>query len=213
MSNDIRITVCVPVFGRPQRTQRLIRLLEHQTINNFEVLLVGDNCPQFAQYLESKEWEELVQREIQKGNEWYGVNFPFHYGGWGYAARNWMAYVAQGQYLIFIDNDDFVYHNHLAHYLSEIEGTNLDFVFYDSYLYQQDKVLNVQLQPSKIGHSDIIIKTDFFRTLSPQDNQYGHDWRMIQQMMRKTRFYKKAKSDMCTYNIMGSDHGREDGID
>jgi len=213
MPSNFRITVCVPVFGRPERTKRLIRLIEKQTISNFEVILVGDNCPQFEEYLQSDEWHEVVQSQLALGNEWHGVNFPNHYGGWGYAARNWMAYVAQGEYLVFVDNDDWVYHNHLEHYLSEIENTDLDFVFYNSYMYMSDKELNVQLQASKIGHSDIIIRTAFFRTLSPQDNNYGQDWRMIQQMMRKTRFYKKAKSKMYTYVIRSSDHGREQGID
>ena len=46
-----RITVCVPIYGRPARTLRAIDCILNQDINNWEAILIGDNCPDFNKLL------------------------------------------------------------------------------------------------------------------------------------------------------------------
>ena len=66
--NPRRLTVCVPCFERPQRTERIIDCLRNQTVNDFEVFLIGDHCPNFQQKLDSGYFAEIIEEEkLKKG--------------------------------------------------------------------------------------------------------------------------------------------------
>ena len=128
-----RITICVPIWGRPQRTARIIDCLRRQTINNYQVYLIGDGCPLWQGDLDEGWVQEIIKEEEQKGNEWIAFNLEKNFGGYGHYIRNLMKELADGKYLCFIDNDDVVKINHLELYLSEIENTDLDWVFYNTW--------------------------------------------------------------------------------
>jgi hypothetical protein len=210
-----RITVCVPIFGRPQRTCRLIDNLRTQTINNFQVYLIGDGCPQWQSMLDDESGfiQEIIKEEEQKGNEWIAINLTQNYGGFGYHIRNLMKELADGKYLCFIDNDDIVTPYHLEFYLSEIENTDLDLVYYNTWNNSINLLRNVQPTAGLIGHSELCIRTEFYQTLPEQGGFYGHDWVMIQNMLNATHKHKKASSQEWTYKVMGTPAKREEGID
>ena len=41
------LTICVPCFGRPERTIRLVNQIATQSIGNWEAYIIGDCCDQF----------------------------------------------------------------------------------------------------------------------------------------------------------------------
>jgi glycosyltransferase involved in cell wall biosynthesis len=209
-----RITVCVPIFGRPQRTQRVIDCLLNQSINNYDIWLIGDNCPQWGLKLrENNNFTEQVLEQYDKGNRLYVLNLPENHGGYGYYVRNMIKHIALAPYVCFVDNDDWVAHNHLEHYLSEIENTDLDFVYYNTWNNALNILRNTEPKMGLIGHSELIIRTDFFRGVPNQTPEYGHDWKMIEWMIQNTTKHKKANSKDWTYKVMGTPAKRETEID
>jgi glycosyltransferase involved in cell wall biosynthesis len=207
-----RITVCVPIFGRPARTYRLIECLAKQNIDNIEVFLIGDGCPIWEN--EIKGWaKRLCEKQAKKGNRYVAMNLEKNYGGFGYHIRNMMKDLATAPYLCFIDNDDWVKPNHLQFYLSEIENTDLDFVYYNTYNHAIGLLRDARASMGLIGHSELCIRTEFFKTLPNQGPEYGHDWNMIEGMLLTTDKYKKAESRDWTYRVMSTPAKRETNID
>jgi hypothetical protein len=208
-----RITVCVPIYGRPQRTLRLIDCLRKQTINNFQAYLIGDGCHVWQGILDQEIMLEINEEEKAKGNEWIAMNLAVNYGGYGYAIRNLMKDMADGEYLCFIDNDDIILPNHLEHYLSEIENTDLDFVYYNTWNNALNILRDTQPTAGLIGHSELCIRTGFYQEIPEQSAEYGHDWEMIQWMLKSTMKHKKASNPAWTYKVMGTPAKRETDID
>lgn len=46
-----QLTIVVAVYRRPARTRRMIKLLQLQTLRNFEAFILGDGCPHFDNYI------------------------------------------------------------------------------------------------------------------------------------------------------------------
>jgi hypothetical protein len=207
------ITVCVPIFGRPQRTARVINCLRRQTINNFQVYLIGDACPLWQSALDDGWVQEVIKEEEAKGNEWIAFNLTENYGGFGYYIRNLMKELADGEFLCFIDNDDCVKINHLEHYLQSIQGSGMDFVYYNTWNNAIGALRDTQPLQGLIGHSELCIRTEFYKTIPEQGGQYGHDWEMIQWMLATTTKHKKGNSYDWTYKVMGTPAKRETDID
>lgn len=208
-----RLTVCVPCYGRPERTKRVIECLRNQTVNDFEVFLIGDHCANFQELLNTGYLSEVLQQEWLKGNAWHAWNLHSNQGGFGAAIRNMMKHLANGQYICFVDNDDWVKEYHVQHYLSEIENTDLDFIYYNTWNDALGIVRDTQASMGLIGHSELCIKTEFYKTLENQGDFYGHDWHMIENMMYMSSKHIKSSNPDWTYKIMSTPAKREQNID
>ncbi|MEM9480540.1 MAG: glycosyltransferase [Verrucomicrobiota bacterium] len=93
-----RVTVCMPHYNRPDMLQQAINSLEKQTYRNFQLILVddGSNEPEAVQLLEELEpmFEECGWVILRQKNRGPAV------------ARNWAAQEADGDYLLFMDDDN-----------------------------------------------------------------------------------------------------------
>lgn len=92
-----KISIIVPVYNVEKYLDRCVQSLIHQTLKEIEIILVDDqspdNCPQMC---DDYTKNDPRIRVIHKKN-----------GGLG-MARNSGIEVAQGEYISFIDSDDFV---------------------------------------------------------------------------------------------------------
>lgn len=211
--NEFRLTVSMPCYLRPQRTIRAIKCIAEQNTNGWEALVTGDGCPKMADFLSSGYFEDLIKDCESRGNSFLIRNHPKNRGNCGYALTNEHIIMARGRYFVFFANDDIILPNHFDHYLSEIEGSNLDFVFYNSWVNPIENVRNSNLSDGGIGHSELIIRTNFLRFLPEHKPNYGHDWDLINNMMAKTKKYKKANSIITTYHVMSLPNNQEKDID
>ena len=97
MSEDILVTVVIPVYNVENYINRCIKSIVNQTYSNLEILIVDDgspdNCPSICD-----EWalKDSRIRVIHKSNE--GLSM----------ARNTGIQEAQGKYIFFLDSDDYV---------------------------------------------------------------------------------------------------------
>lgn len=212
-SQSKRITIVVPCFGRPQRTRRMVDCIFSQDIREWELFLIGDNCDHFQRLKES---DYLLQKEVTAdywGNKIHAFNFGNHHGGYGYAAINFAIRNARGKYFIFAGNDDIIYPDHFKHYLSGIEDTDYDFVFYNTWVDVTNKPRHTNLAPGGIGHSELIIRTEFLKKMPPHGPEYGHDWQLVKNMMVSTANYRKVEDSDYTYKIMSIKNKTNDIID
>jgi hypothetical protein len=200
-SNKPRITVSLPCFGRPLRTKRAIMQICDQDITGWEAFIMGDCCPDFQFLIDSGWLEEQKQQQQEKGNVIHYFNAEERGGYCGYKLTNNAIRMATGEYIVFLANDDMISPDHFRHYLSEIENTAYNMVYYNSELVPLQGVRETLCQIGCIGHCDIIVKTEVAKKAKPHSLKYTHDWDFIEEIAGFGRV-KKAKSKMATYKVM-----------
>lgn len=208
----MRLTLSMPCYGRPQRTIRAIESIANQTVNGWEAFVVGDGCPVMQDFINSEYFVGLIDQCSYNGNDLMICNNPINQGGHGFAITNNNIQIAQGKYFAFFANDDILLPNHFENYLGQIEGTDLDFVYFDSFVVPRNSIRVAQLQYGHIGHSELIVKTDFLKQMPKHNAEYGHDFELIKAMMQNG---KNAKAFGCppTYHVMSLPDNTEKGID
>jgi glycosyltransferase involved in cell wall biosynthesis len=206
------LTVCVPCYGRPERTKRLVEQVVNQNIGSWEAYFIGDSCEDFQRTLESG-WFDSMRRSIKQENcALITSNMYVRSGGWGYNIRNKIKELASGKYFIYLDNDDCIAPNHFKNYLSAIKNTDYDFVYFNSQLNWNNSIRNSILEFGLIGHAEIIVKTSFLKEMPLHSDAYGHDWTLIDNMLKAGAKYTKSNNPP-TYYVMGAGSNREVGID
>jgi len=207
-----KITVCTPCYKRPKRTLRALSCVMNQDMNDWEAYFIGDNCSDFQQLLDMKIFDSFSEEAKQKGNSLYAWNEKEHYGGWGYEIRNKIIEKADSEYLLFLDNDDEIKENHLSNYYNTIKNTENDFMFFNSFIQPINKVRNTELKFGLVGNCELIIKTSFLKKIKIKSN-YGHDWTLIEDMIRSGAKYGKAENKPVTYIVKCLGDFRNDEID
>ncbi len=93
-----RVSVCLVHYNRPHLLAQALDSLRAQTYTNFEVVLVDDGSPSD----EAKTYLEAIEHEFAT-RQWQIIRQQNSYLG---AARNTAASAAQGDYLLFMDDDN-----------------------------------------------------------------------------------------------------------
>ena len=204
-----KIGIVVPCYGRPARTRRIINNILSQTINNWEAFIIGDGCPQFQNMIHSLEVDYFIKTAKEKGNILHCFNLDKNYGGFGYHIMNYAIQNTKSEYFIFAGNDDIILPNHFEHYLSEINNTDLDLVYYKTLVAANNTIRDPHLRGGGIGHSEIIVRTNIIKDIK-HSNEYGHDWSFINNILLKNPKIKKAESNQSTYVVTHIHHFGED---
>ena len=207
-----RITVVIPCFGRPERTKRLCDDLLNQDMNDWEAFFIGDNCPDFQKLIDDGYFDNKLKIARSKGNALIYSNLPNHYGGYGFEIRNRAKSLVNGEYICFVDNDDRIKHDHLSVYYNSIVNTDLDFAYFDTFINPLNQIRYSALEFGKIGHAELVISTEFFKRMPMQNEEYGHDWKLISDMIESGGKSRKI-TIRPTYIIMGVGELREKNID
>jgi hypothetical protein len=69
-----------------------------------------------------------------------------------------------------------------------------------------------KLEKGLIGHSEIIVKSNLLKLLTPEKPEYNHDWLLIESMLNAVAKHEKHISQP-TYMIMSVGELREKNID
>lgn len=139
--DEPRISIVVPVYNVRDHLERCISSLKAQTLTDFEVIMVDDGstdgsvgvCEHFV--ANDDRFKILTQSNMGVSN-----------------ARNRAIRVARGEYLMFIDADDFIEPAALELMASRLDETGADACLCDSY-YRGD---SVRALPDIIRFSDKI---------------------------------------------------------
>lgn len=94
---DIKLSIIVPVYKAEAYLERCVASLQNQTLREIEIILVDDGSPDACPVICDRFAEEDARiRVIHKENQGAGM------------ARNAALALAQGEYIGFVDSDDFV---------------------------------------------------------------------------------------------------------
>lgn len=191
-------------YGRPNTTKRTLECIKAQTFTCFELILLGDGCPQFVDLIYSewfKEWRKGIKFNLHVDN-------TGHHGGWGYHQWNEGIRLAKGKYIMIVANDDMIKPNHIANYYDAIKYSNCDMVYLDSILEFNDEpraIRNADLNMNHIGHSEIIVRADKAKLMPPHEGVRGHDWYFIKSILDSGGKVKKSYNE-ATYIVRNDGH-------
>lgn len=143
------ISVIIPTFNVEKYIDECLGSLKAQTFKNFEVICVDDGSTDgtvehIKKYTESDERFQLFEME--------------HCGLAG-VMRNEGIQHASGEYLLFLDSDDFFEKDMLSHSLAKIREDKADICLFDARLYNDTT--------KKYKTIDYIIQTDYIPDTVP----------------------------------------------
>ncbi|HFD7738614.1 MULTISPECIES: glycosyltransferase family 2 protein [Serratia] len=154
------VSVVMPVFNAEIYIFDVIDKVRKQTLKSLEIIIVDDNSTD-----STKAILERIAAEDDRVILLSGVE-----GGGAGAARNVGLSHARGEFVVFLDDDDFVDENLMEKAYSMAKSHDADVVIYRSQFYnvQQDKHLSIpwsirtDLLPQKNVFSSVEIEKDFF---------------------------------------------------
>lgn len=164
-----KLSIIVPIYGVEQYLQKCVDSLMNQDIDDYEIILVDDgspdSCPKICDdYAAAQKNIRVVHREN---------------GGLS-AARNSGIEVARGEYVMFVDSDDYIESNVLGGLLSQIERDNLDVLRYRlQYVNPQYEVYNPYKSDPFKGNDYSEISTDGVSFLNSRMNTQCYAWQFI----------------------------------
>mgnify|MGYP003290653380 CR=1 FL=1 len=124
------ISVVVPVYNMEKFLERCLESLISQTISDFEILLIDDG---------STDKSAEICRKYVKTDE--RIRYIYKENGGLSDARNAAIEVAKGEYITFVDSDDYVHSTYLEYLLSLIEKYDADIASCIHFPTSEDAVL------------------------------------------------------------------------
>ncbi len=122
-----KVSVVVPVYNVEKYLEECLDSLINQTLSEIEIICIDDGstdrCPEILKNYADKDDRIKI---ITKQNEGQGI------------ARNIGVKSAVGEYLIFVDSDDWLELNALELLYNKIKNDNADIIFFNVYNYYEE---------------------------------------------------------------------------
>lgn len=113
-----KISLIIPVYGTEKYLERCIKSVLNQNFENLEIILVNDHSPGNA--------DEIIQEYKKKDNR---IKYVKHAENRGlFQARLTGAKEATGDYIAFLDSDDYIAFDFYYTLIKKAEETNADIV-------------------------------------------------------------------------------------
>ncbi len=114
----MKSSIIIPVYNAQDTLEKGIDSILNQTYNDFEIVLINDgsidNSQEIIENYENK-YPDIIKSYTQVNS---GIA----------KARNKGIELSKGEYLFFIDNDDYIDNNYIETFVNEIEQRNCDVV-------------------------------------------------------------------------------------
>ena len=213
------VTVIIPVYNVEKYISKCIKSLLNQTYQNFEVLLINDGTKDNS--------IDKVKKIIKKDIRFKIINKEN--GGQG-SARNVGLKEAKGEYICFIDPDDFIEKNYIELMLKKIIKEDIDICITNFNMVDEEgrvikivksKYKGVYFSKERLG--DFLISTNFevspwnkmykkkcFKNIFFDEYLYYEDFDLMYRVIYNTN--KIYFSDEILYNYVQRDSSTSRGI-
>lgn len=147
----LNVSIIVPIYRVEKYVSKCIESIINQTYSNWELLLIDDGSPDNS----GKICDEYAQKDnrikvIHKEN--YGVS----------SARNSGLDIAQGEYVMFVDSDDWISKDCLEVCVNEIKNNKLDALQFGSIsIYKDKEILYVKNSTKTLSGEEYIKNNNF----------------------------------------------------
>lgn len=123
MTNEsVRFSVIIPVYNASKLLSKCLDSLVAQTFKNFEVIALDD---------ESKDNSFEILKRFKADNQQMKINISTHKNCGAGKTRNIGLSLAKGEYIVFLDSDDYLDTDYLERINNIIESKQSDVVFID----------------------------------------------------------------------------------
>lgn len=162
--------------NREAKFIRAITSLTNQTFADFEVVIVADGCERTAQLYQEhfSQYTNIRCYIIDKQKLWSGE------------VRNVGIREARGEYITYLDTDDFLGREHLQIIAGNLQGR--DWIFYNDWMMLDEtraRPNGCELQYGRCGTSNITHRREMKSRW--KDSTYAHDWRFISELIQESR--------------------------
>lgn len=131
MKNNVKVSIIVPVYNIEKFIDKCLDSLVNQTLEEIEVIVVNDGSPDNSQ----KIIDEYVQKYPTKVKSFIKEN-----GGQG-SARNVGIEKAKGEYISFVDSDDWLDLTAMEEMYNKAKEENSDIVICDMVDHYTDNII------------------------------------------------------------------------
>ncbi len=152
------ISIILPVYNVEKYISKCIQSVLDQTYPNFELLVVIDGSPDNSKQIAASFVDDRITI-YEKEN-----------GGLS-DARNYGLERANGEYVYFMDSDDWIEPNLLEVCVSRIEKYKTDFIIFGYHLDRENLNGNI-ISTTKIAHNEIVYSKEI-KNLCFEDNTLG----------------------------------------
>lgn len=124
-----KVSLLIPVFKSEKYIAECLQTVFEQTYNNIEIIIVNDATPDDSMYIVNKLSNYYSEKK-------FDIKIIHHDSNKGIAAtRNTLLNNAKGDYVFFIDSDDFIVANAIELLVKNASNTNADIVRCSYYNY------------------------------------------------------------------------------
>lgn len=168
--NDIIFSIIIPTYNRAHMLPKTIESVINQTFSDWELIIVDDGSTDNTKVL----IEEFIEKDAR-------IKYIYQENAERSAARNNGIENASGEYICFLDSDDWYLENHLSRIYEEINKLEVDtlesFIFVNAiqdtkhnqnpiispvYSNNSDYFLSVPIIPARVCiHKNILAKHQF----------------------------------------------------
>lgn len=125
----MKLSIIIPYYDTYEETKKLLEILKPQLTDEVEVFIIEDS--QDDRVLEFKDCE-IIRSKVNYGLSW---------------ARNQGIKKAKGEYLVFIDSDDYVSNDYIETIIDKINTSDFDYCYFSWKPIHQDWEVIIKNEP------------------------------------------------------------------
>lgn len=181
MNHEIKISIVMPVYNTEKYVERCIDSVLQQTYRNIELIIVDDCSPGNI--------KEIAQKYVQKDSR---VQIVWHEKNRGlFRARLTGAERATGEYIAFIDSDDYVTNDYYHTLLEKAEEKQADIVIGHTVYQREDGYQYIHNFHDASFEFDLITGEEVQKQFFEQKGQC-YSWHTVW-----NKLYRKTLWDQC----------------
>lgn len=149
--NEVAVSIIVPVYNVEQYIKKCLNSLVGQTLKEIEIILINDCSPDNSEsiILEFQKMDDRIFYIKQKENQGQGL------------ARNVGIDVARGEYILFVDSDDYIEKEAAEFLYGKAKEHELDVLEADHYKVYPDNQVE---HKSEVFH-EVLTGDEYFETI------------------------------------------------
>ena len=212
--NNIKISVIVPVYNNQDTIHRCLSSILNQTYRNIEIIIIDDGSTDnsFKFCHEISESDDRVKIITQKN------------GGVSQARLNGL-HLSTGEYVSFIDSDDFINEHMFENMISVLKSKSYDIVECGFNQIIDDKIVPFSVNYKTYTNEDVLLnfiqnqntyvylwnklyKATLFKNFSVFKFRYSEDyyWNVVLHMKALTKICINTNDYNYIYNLTGACH-------
>ena len=155
-----KVSVIIPTYSRALLINRAIKSVLNQSYKNVEIIVVDDNDPSS----DDRKNMELLMKQYEKNEKVIYVKHDKNKNG--AAARNTGLRYATGDYVTFLDDDDFYFEDRIKICVEDLENNKNYKAVYTGCVILENKKIKKIVQASKSGNlqMELLKLNPFFGT-------------------------------------------------